>query len=259
MVFFVMIITISSGKGGVGKTTVAVNLVTALRLFGKDVILVDTNITTPNVGLHLGFPLVNTTLNDVLRGDRHISEAIYLHPIGLRVVPSSLSLHDLQEVDIDKLPEVVEELKNYGEIIVMDSAAGLGKEAISALITGKEILVVVNPEIPSLADALKVVRLAEELGNKKVKVVVNKYSNKKNISLEQIESLLEKPIIGVIPEHPKFHETLEKKEPFVYRYPKLKPSIEYKKIAANLIGEEYHEKPNENIIKRLLNKILYKD
>ena len=255
-----MIITISSGKGGVGKTTTAVNLATALKLFGKDVILVDANITTLNVGLHLGFPFVNVTLNDVLREDKHISEAIYLHPIGLRVVPSSLSLHDLHNIDIEKLPEVVKELKNYGEIIVLDSAAGLGKEAVSAILSGEHILVVVNPELPSLADALKVVRLAEEIGNNNIKVVVNKYSKDNNISIQQIESLLEKPVIGIIPEDNSFREILEKKEPLVYRYPKSKPAIAYKKIAADIIGVPYNEKPeDENIIKKLLNKILYKD
>ncbi len=247
-----MIITVSSGKGGVGKTTTAINLATALKLFGKDVVLVDGNITTPNIGLNLGFPFVDTSLNDVLRGDKHISEAIYLHPIGLRVVPSSLSLHDLQNVEIDYLPDVLKELKNFSDIIVLDSAAGLGKEAVSAILSGEKIIVVVNPEIPSLADALKVVRLAEEVGNKDIKIVVNKYSSTSSINLAQIESLLEKPIIGVIPEDKRFKEVLEKKEPLVYRYPKSEPAIAYKKIAADLLGITYREKVEENLIKRLL-------
>ncbi len=251
-----MIIVSTSGKGGVGKTTLAINLATALKFFGKDVVLIDGNITTPNVNIYLGFPLTEVTLNDVLRGERHITEAIYLHPIGLRVVPASLSLKDLHGVEIERLEDVTKELKNYSDVIVVDSAAGLGREALAAITAGETITVVVNPELPSLADALKVIKIAEELGNKDVKIVVNRYNPKHSkISLSQIEVYLEKPIIGVIPEDLKFKEAMNKKLPLVYLYPNSKPAVEIKKVAANLLGIPYTPKYEESLfekIKRIL-------
>jgi len=247
-----MIIVSTSGKGGVGKTTMSINLATALKFFGKDVILVDSNLTTPNVNIYLGFPLTEINLNDVLRGERHIAEAIYLHPTGLRVVPSSLSLRDLHNVNIEKLEDVVKELKEYGEIIFLDSAAGLGKEALSAITAGETILVVVNPELPSLADALKVIKVAEELGNKDVKILVNKWDPKNKIKLTQIEIYLERPIIGVIPEDKKFKEAMEQKLPLVYLYPNSKTSLEIKKAAANLLGIDYKPKTEKKLLERLI-------
>ena len=74
------LITITSGKGGVGKTTTAINLGAALNAFGKDVVVLDANLTTPNVGLHLGAPLVPVSLNHVLSGKANIIELYLVEP-----------------------------------------------------------------------------------------------------------------------------------------------------------------------------------
>jgi septum site-determining protein MinD len=84
------LIAVISGKGGVGKTTTAINLGTALNKFGKDVIIVDANLTTPNVGLHLGAPIVPVNLNHVLLGKAKVADAVYEHESGTKIVPSSL-------------------------------------------------------------------------------------------------------------------------------------------------------------------------
>ena len=76
------LIVVSSGKGGVGKTTTSVNLASSLARHGKNVILVDGNLTTPNVGLHLGFTKFPVTMNDVLKGEANLEDAIYIHPLG---------------------------------------------------------------------------------------------------------------------------------------------------------------------------------
>jgi len=73
------VIAIISGKGGVGKTTTAVNLGAALNKFDKEVIVVDANLSTPNIGIHLGAPMVPVTLNHILRGKANIEDAIYEH------------------------------------------------------------------------------------------------------------------------------------------------------------------------------------
>jgi septum site-determining protein MinD len=85
-------ISIISGKGGVAKTTTSINLGAALSYFGKDVIVVDANLTTPNIGVHLGVPVVPVHLHHALQGKHNIRDAVYMHPGGTKFVPASIAL-----------------------------------------------------------------------------------------------------------------------------------------------------------------------
>src|SRR3989339_535139 len=127
------IITITSGKGGVGKTTTAINLGAALNSFGKNVIIVDANLTTPNIGLHLGAPIVPISLNHVLLGKAKISDSIYEHESGTKIIPSSLSINELRRLNQHKLKEVGRKLRKMADMVIFDSAAGLGDEAVAAI------------------------------------------------------------------------------------------------------------------------------
>src|SRR3990167_9554362 len=100
------LITITSGKGGVGKTTTAINIGAAINQFGKEVIIVDANLTTPNVGLHLGAPIVPISLNHVLLGKAKIAEAIYEHESGTKIIPSSLSVNELRRLNPERLKDI---------------------------------------------------------------------------------------------------------------------------------------------------------
>src|SRR4030042_2598470 len=93
------IITIASGKGGVGKTTLVSNLAAALAGFKKSVIAVDGNLTTANLGIHLGIPLYPVTLQDVLNGKARLKDALYYHDSGFRVLPADVSIEKLLSPD----------------------------------------------------------------------------------------------------------------------------------------------------------------
>ena len=97
------IIVITSGKGGVGKTTTAINLGAAMNHFGSEVLIIDGNLSTPNVGIHLGAPEVPVNLNHVLQKKAKAFEAIYEHDSGLKIMPSSLSISELSKIKLDKL------------------------------------------------------------------------------------------------------------------------------------------------------------
>ena len=127
------LITITSGKGGVGKTTTAINLAMAINSFGKEVVLVDANLTTPNIGLHLGAPIVPVSLNHVLLGKAKIQDAIYEHESGTKIIPSSLSINELRRLNHKKLKDVGKRLRKMADFVIYDSAAGLGEEAIAAI------------------------------------------------------------------------------------------------------------------------------
>src|SRR3989338_5540064 len=153
------LITITSGKGGVGKTTTAINLGAAINGLGKEVVILDANLTTPNVGLHLGAPIVPVTLNHVLSGKAKIDDAIYEHGSGTKIVPSSLSIKDLRNLNHKRLKDIGKRLKKMADYVIYDSAAGLGEEAIASMEAADELIIVTNPEIPAVTDALKASKL----------------------------------------------------------------------------------------------------
>ena len=231
------IITITSGKGGVGKTTITSNLGAALHDFGINVLLMDANITTPNLGFHLGIPLHPKTIHDALRGEINIKEAIYTHPTGIKVVPAGISISDLKSTSPDKLARAVMDLVGEFDIVIMDGAAGLGRESIASIEAADEVLVVTNPQLPSVTDALKAIKISEEFGSNVLGVVLNRVTGKKSeLSPEDVESLLGYPVVSIIPEDPLFHDSLASKTPLVYYAPKSKPAIEIKKLAASIAG-----------------------
>lgn len=232
------LITVASGKGGVGKTTTSINLAAALNSFGKEVVLVDANLSTPNVGLHLGAPIVPISLNHVLIGKAKINEAIYEHESGTKIIPSSLSINELKRLNHSKLKEVGKRLRKMADIIIYDCAAGLGDEAVAALESADELILVTNPEIPAVTDALKTIKLAEQMKKKVLGVIVTKVKKgKSEMPISNIQEMLELPILGVIPEDKKFQAALMSKEALLHAFPKSKAAQEYKKIAAKIIGK----------------------
>src|SRR3989344_741333 len=238
------LITITSGKGGVGKTTTAINLGAAINKFGKDVIVVDANLTTPNVGLHLGAPIVPVNLNHVLLGKAKISDAIYEHESGTKIIPSSLSARELKRINHAKLKDVARKLRKVADYVIFDSAAGLGEEAISAIDSSDELIIVTNPEIPAVTDALKTAKLAEDMGKEIRGVIVTRVRGAKSeMPIANIKDMLELPILGVVPEDSNVPEALVLKDALLHTHPKSKASRAYRKIAASIIGyRDYKEK-----------------
>jgi septum site-determining protein MinD len=246
-------IGILSGKGGVAKTTTAVNLSAAMNYFGRDVILMDGNLSTPNVGLHLGAPVVPINLHHVLKGKNHITEAIYMHPSGIKIIPAGLSVSDLKDVQPEKLKQTLPSLDGLTDIVVIDGAAGLGREALSLMNAVNDLIIVTNPELPAVADAMKTIKIAEELGKTVRGVVIAKTGDYGDISLPNLQTLLEKPILATIPHDKAIRMSLVRKDPVIYTHPKSRSAVAYKKLAANLIGVEYGEKAESKFSEFLRN------
>jgi len=240
---------ILSGKGGVAKTTTAVNLSAAMNYFGRDVVLMDANLSTPNVGLHLGAPVVPINLHHVLKGKHHLSEAMYMHPSGIKIVPGGLSIPDLRDVRPENLNKVLPALDGLTDVVVIDGAAGLGREAISLIQAVDDLIVVTNPELPAVADAMKTVRIAEDMGKNVRGIVVSKTGDYGDISSINLKTLLEKPILATIPHDKAIRKSLIQKEPVVYSHPRSKSAVAYKKLAAELIGVDFDEKPQGKVSK----------
>jgi len=237
------VIVVASGKGGAGKTTLVANLASALSEFGCNVIAVDCNMTTSNLGLHLGIPMYPKTLQDVLDGKARIKDAMYFHPRGFKILPSDVSLSKSIVPRAHDLVDVFFKLVGETDFVLIDSAAGLGHEALASLDAADELLIVTNPELPALTDALKLKRLAENYATHNLGVVVNKVKKESSeYHAADIEAYLDSPIMGIIPDDPAVRDSIAMKEPVVISKPNSKAALQMKLIAAQLAGIEYQAK-----------------
>jgi len=254
------IIVITSGKGGVGKTTTAINLGAAMNAFDKGVLIIDGNLSTPNIGLHLNSLEVPINLNHVLLKKADASEAVYKHESGLKIMPSSLSVKELKKIKLEKIKDYKEDFKKLADYIIVDSSAGLGNEAVSTIKMADELIIVTNPEMPAITDALKTVKLAEQLKKPVLGVIVTRVKkNNIEISPETVKEMLEIPILGMIPEDIDIQKSLRLKDAVILTHPKSKPTRAYKEIAARLLDISYDsDKDKEKIIERILRKLRLK-
>lgn len=253
-----------SAKGGVGKTTTAINLAAAINHFGKSVTLVDSNLTTPNVGVYLGLPIAPATLHDVLRGKREALEVVFQHKSGMRLVPASISVKDARKADPNKLSSAVRDLDGHSDFIILDGAPGITKESLATLKAVKEVLIVTNPELASVTDSLKTVKLCREQNRDVIGVLVTK-TNAKNadLSLKAVEDILEIPVVGIIPEDRAVKFSIANKEAVVHHYPTSAAAVQYKRLAADLLGIKYSERIEHSsdggVVNWLLRYLGFKD
>src|SRR3989338_1859599 len=210
------LIVITSGKGGVGKTTTAVNLGAALNHFGKDVLIIDANLSTPNVGLHLNSLEVPISLNHVLLKKAKPSDAVYEHKSGIKLMPSSISVKELGRITPEKLHDFKKEFQKLADYVIVDSAAGLGHEAVSTI------------------------KLAEQI-KKPVRGVIMTRVRKDKIEIQpnSVKEILETQILGMIPEEVAVRESINLKDAVVHTHPSSKSARAYKEIAAQILEIEY--------------------
>jgi len=245
-----VVIGIISAKGGVGKTTVTSNLASALvKFFGKKVLAVDGNITTPNLGIHFGMLNQENTLTEVLDNKIDITQAIYVHPSGVHIIPASLNAR-IEYPDISKLKEKIDKIKDNYDFVLIDGAAGIGKEVVSTIKDSDQIILVSTPDNVSLISALKAKKIVHALNVSLRGLVLNKVEGNKNeMKIEEVEELKVARIIGYIPYDKKVIESVSKMTPVVLLDEEAKASKAFKKLAAEISGEFYSEK--ETIWKKI--------
>jgi septum site-determining protein MinD len=234
------IIGVISGKGGVGKTTVVANLgATLAKKFKKDVVIVDCNITTSHLSISLGMYYCPITLNAVLRDGKNISEAMYDHPSGMKVVPASIHLREIVGVDIAKLRDCIKELSGKVGIVILDSSPGLGRETYATIHASEEILFVTNPNIVATSDIIRCGEIIKEVGKKPIGIVLNMVKKKGyELSKREVEILTTLPVVATIPFDMNVQKSLAAKKPLVLFKPNSPASKAIEKLARHIIGEE---------------------
>ncbi len=252
------IISIFSAKGGVGKTAISSNLSFALASkFRRNVALVDCNISTPHLALCLGIYHPKLTLNDYLRGEITLDQAVttstinYTIPEGMKFVPAAIELNDVIKTSPEQFKAALNDVFHDSEIVFLDAAPGLGREALLSLKVSDEVLFVATPHIPSVIDVTKSLRLVQRVGAKPLGVVLNRVRSRKyEIGRQEAEQILDLPILGVIPEDESVLKSMNSKIPVVMSDGNLPVSQAFFELAAKLVGFQYYVK-SENVFGRL--------
>ncbi|NLZ29802.1 MAG: P-loop NTPase [Methanomicrobiales archaeon] len=254
---------IASGKGGTGKTTITTNLGTALAQHGRETCIIDVDMGMANIGLILGLAETPITLHEVLAGKAEIQDAIYEGPYGLKVVPGGLSLQEFQNADMDRLKDVVLDLTSRCDFLLLDAPAGISADAILPLTVADEVILVVNPEISSLVDALKIKILAETVGSTVGGAILNRATlESANTGRREIEETLGVQVIDTIPEDANIRRAAAARTPVVVKYPDSRSSKAFRRIAAAMAGFPVEKNPDavqEGFIERLARALIRRD
>jgi flagellar biosynthesis protein FlhG len=172
----VKVLTVTGGKGGVGKTNIAANLAITLAQFGRRVMLLDADLGLANVDVLLGLQ-PRYTLADVLRGERALADVIVTGPGGVRVVPGASGLAELADLGtagqaglINAFSELTEDL----DLLVVDTAAGISGSVLRFCAAASDVLVVVCDEPTSITDAYALIKvLSTDHGVTRFRIVTN--------------------------------------------------------------------------------------
>ncbi len=247
------VIGIVSLKGGAGKTSVVASLGSALSELGKKVLLIDGNLSSPSLGLHLNIIDPEKTLHHVLGRMANPKDAIYECEAGFSIMPASI--FEKREISPLKLKDKIKNLKRLYDLILIDSSPSLGEETLAVMLASDEILVVTTPDHPTLSATIKAIKLAKQRGTPISGLILNKV-HKKNfeISLKDIEKTLEIPVLAVIPYDISVLKSLAKMKPYTSHKPKSKGSTEYKKLASALAGQKYKQSKLKNFFRKITPK-----
>ncbi|MEN3034468.1 MAG: septum site-determining protein MinD [Aquificaceae bacterium] len=238
------VIVITSGKGGVGKTTITANLSVELALRGKRVLCIDADIGLRNLDMILGLEnrIVYDVL-DVLESRVPLSKALVRDKRGLQLwlLPANQTKNK-DAVDENSWNRMIRDASEDGsfDYIMIDCPAGIEQGFRIAVGPSQQALVVVNPEVSSVRDADRIIGLLENMGKTKYQLIINRIrwdSVKRGemLSVSDVVDILKAPLIGVVPDEPKLVDYTNRGEPIVFS--KLPISSAIKDIAARLDGE----------------------
>ncbi len=246
-------IVVASGKGGVGKTTLAANIAVALSRLGKMVAVLDADVVMANLEIIMGIRNPPVALIDTLSGRLSIEDVLYEGPEGVKVIPAGITLDGFSERNMDTLKTALREIPAWIEILVIDAPAG--RDAAMVMDEGQEVLIVTLPTVSSVSDALKMKILAERMGAKVIGAILNRVEGKpRELGIEEIETTLETGIISAVEDSEEVKDALAYEVPFVTRFPRARVSNEVMRLSSSLIGREYYLE-EEGIFDRLRGRV----
>jgi septum site-determining protein MinD len=215
---------VASGKGGVGKTTTAVNTASELAARGEDVVVVDADLAMTNLGRVVGVDH-EPTLHDVLAGRAPLEAAI--HTDGdFAVVPGSDAIDSFRDADPAGLGQVIKRLQTAFDVVVVDTGAGVDHEAMVACGLADDVVLVTTPDEMAVTDTAKSRTMVETVGGQVLGVVVTRGDA---AAVSSAAKTLGVDLLGAVPEAPEVGD-----EPVVTTAPKSAAAAAYSDIAETL-------------------------
>ena len=238
------VIVITSGKGGVGKTTTTANIGAALADKGHKVLLIDTDIGLRNLDVVMGLEnRIVYDLIDVIEGRCRVSQALIKDKRcqNLVLLPAA-QIRNKNDVNTDQMKELIFSLKESFDYILIDCPAGIEQGFKNAIAAADEAIVVTTPEVSATRDADRIIGLLEAAGIKSPRIVVNRLridmvKEKNMLSVEDILDILAVKLLGVVPDDETVVISTNKGEPLVYKGDSLAAKA-FKNIASRIEGVE---------------------
>lgn len=264
------VVAVTSGKGGVGKTSISVNLALQMQAQGKRVVILDADFGLANVEVMLGIrPQYN--LADLIFNNKSIDEIITEGPMGVGFISGGSGVQDLVNLDKEKLKKLIAELvklDNLYDIVLIDTGAGISDSVIEFVLSSPEVLLVVTPEPTSITDAyslLKAVNRKKEFNKeqKSIKVITNRVEHAEEgqeiygkISIVVSKFLnIQLEYLGYIPIDKRIANAVMEQKPISISAPNSEPAIRIKSICNGLLNAAFEETKKMGIAKVLLNFI----
>lgn len=240
------VIAVTSGKGGVGKTNISVNLAVALGAKGARVLTIDADLGLANMDIVMGLA-PSYTVAELVRGDASIDDVLVQGPPGVWLLPGASGRYDLANLDDlqrHELFNAVDSLDDRFDIVVVDTGAGVGSNAIGFAAAAKDIVVVVTPEPTSVADGYGMLKvLCTRCAVRRVKVLTNMvtgdaegeqvFRRLANLSARFLNISLDH--LGSVPRDAAMGRAVMRGEPVLLAYPKSRASLAIENIAQTLL------------------------
>ncbi len=238
------VITITSGKGGVGKTTTTANLGTALSMQGKKVAVVDSDIGLRNLDAVLGLEnRIVYDLVDVVEGQCRLRQALIKdkRQSELYLLPAAQT-RDKNAITSVQMEQLCQQLRQEFDFVIIDSPAGIEQGFRNAIVGADEIIIVANPEMASVRDADRIIGLVEAAGKAEPRLILNRLRPEmvKRGDMMDVADVLEVlgiDLLGIIPEDENIIIAINKGEPIVYDK-RSRAGRAYLSSAQRILGEE---------------------
>jgi flagellar biosynthesis protein FlhG len=261
------IITVSSGKGGVGKTNFTVNLGIALAKLGKKVTIIDADLGLANVDVLFGI-VTKYNLSNVIKGEITVQESIVKGPYDINIISGGSGIMDLIDLDMNQLDKLIHTLSYFNTIsdyILIDTGAGLSKSVLSFVDAASDVILVITPDPTSITDAYALIKNIINDDLKKIKLIINRVESNEegdevyNKLSQAVTKFLSRELenLGYIFEDNNLKRAIRKQIPLLEAYPRAIASKGIENIAFNLENNNRYAK-NTNSFKTFLNKLMNK-